>query len=365
MAALTDHHKADANVSNPRALTPEERIAEWMSEKRYRILTDDVRITYLAEGAANIVYRLSGPGSDDGWTGKLLRLRKDVKTAEPVIQTHANFVSYLQPLLPEENVLHHQLLLLTSSNIISRLNQQLKAWEAGKWHPGHSGSRPSRRQGVYLAKDNFGLLIDDMSPAADEHLIQFKPKWLRQSPNAPPASKRCRVCALRARRNAEALRNNPPISSLPDFCPLTIVSQSQDALEYAALSLLTLIASDKDHPDRDNQTRRLKEWIKTTSLFRDLEALQRLYDPEGVLGMTDDKDDMKLRVAMTLRDISVYIILPHNTHQPIRAQIADLDLKSSKKFESWMRTEEELVSEGWYEGIEDVRQPVNCWIDRI
>jgi len=288
-----------------------------------------------------------------------------VKTTEPVIQTHANFASYIQPLLSTKDVLNQQLISLKSSDIIPRLNQQLKDWDAGRWHPNNHESRPLRRQGVFLANDDFGLLIDDMSPRTDEALIQFKPKWLHQSPNAPSAAKRCRVCALRARRKAEALRKEPPISSLPDFCPLTLVSQSPNALEHATASLVNLPAFDNIHRGRDMQICKLRKWIKTTSLFRDLEALQLSQDPDGVLSKIGDKDDMKLRIAMTLRDVSVYILLPHNLDMPIRAGLADLDLKSSMKFESWQRTEEELIGEGWYEGTEEVKQPLDCWINKI
>ncbi len=288
-----------------------------------------------------------------------------MNTTEPVIQTHANFVSYIQPLLSNKDVLNQQLISLRSSDIIHRLNRQLKDWDAGRWYPNNHESRPLRRRGVVLAKEDFGLLIDDMSPGPDEALIQFKPKWLHQSPNAPPAAKRCRVCALRARRNAEALHNEPPISSLPDFCPLTLVSQSPNALEYATASLANLPAFDNIHLGRDMQIYKLREWLRTTGLFRDLEALQLSQDPDGVLGQIGDKDGMKLRIAMTLRDVSVYILLPHDLDMPIRAGLADLDMKSTMKFESWQRTEEELIEKGWYEGTEEVKQPLDCWINKI
>lgn len=56
---------------------------------------------------------------------------------------------------------------LKQSRLIPKLNAELAQWETTP--DGHTRSypesgRPAKRHGIYLADDDFGLLIEDMRP---------------------------------------------------------------------------------------------------------------------------------------------------------------------------------------------------------
>jgi len=52
-------------------------------------------------------------------------------------------------------------------------------------------------------------------------LFHFKPKWLAQSPTAPVNARRCRTCALAARRETDVARL---------LCPLALYSGDPDLI---------------------------------------------------------------------------------------------------------------------------------------
>ncbi len=55
---------------------------------------------------------------------------------------------------------------LRQANLIKQLNEDLKRWERGRDGFNESGRarRLAKRQGVYLAEDDYGLLVQDMTP---------------------------------------------------------------------------------------------------------------------------------------------------------------------------------------------------------
>ena len=68
-----------------------------------------------------------------------------------------------------EHIVDQILVDLGPSKIIDRLNKELEGWE--KYEYPMKGSlrdrldyRPTKRQGIYLADDEYGLLITDMTP---------------------------------------------------------------------------------------------------------------------------------------------------------------------------------------------------------
>ncbi len=183
--------------------------------------------------------------------------------------------------------------------------------------------------------------------------IEFKPKWLAQSPSAPKYAVRCRQCAKVARTNAERARNGEPLQK--SFCPLDLITCTNEDSHRAAEALTW---SGIHH----ETFFRLHEWIKDDSLLRHLRDLQELLDPIGVL--ENDKNDENFRAAMTLRDCTVFVRIadPDNYTDVIEARIGDLDLKSPDKAEYWKETENALIDEGWYTGTEPVQyqQPMTC-----
>lgn len=301
-------------------------------------LPHQTTLSFVAEGAANIVYRLSfppnspsissevysdseqyGPGTpppteidvpsklDPSLDGKLLRLRKDLPTATSILDAQKAYVNCVRPLFGAGDIVHQRLVELPDG-IIEDCNAELTRMEL-------SGERPTKRHGTYLSKEvNFGLLVTDMSPHQDEDVVtfEFKPKWLAQSPNAPAGSKRCRTCALRAMRRAEQLSTKGKEReerSADAFCPLDLVSKQKSRISAAAERIL----------DSFDDARVGSAWVKSR-LFEELDqvvgrynepfmahlkSLQTQLDPAGILA--DGADIQNLLLAMTLRDCTLFV----------------------------------------------------------
>jgi inositol-pentakisphosphate 2-kinase len=54
-----------------------------------------------------------------------------------------------------------------------------------------------------------------------------------------------------------------------------------------------------------------------------------------------------LRLAMTLRDCSLFVVVPLRDGE-VTSKLADLDFKSAEKIDDWRDKEAALVDEGWY-----------------
>jgi hypothetical protein len=91
---------------------------------------------------------------------KLLRLRKKLPTTLPIATSQEAWERVIAPLFPPDQIVQQSFVRL-GPRVIDDLNDELRQWEQ---HPADSQHpRPSRRQGTYLADDEFGLLITDMS----------------------------------------------------------------------------------------------------------------------------------------------------------------------------------------------------------
>jgi len=197
------------------------------------------------------------------------------------------------------------------------------------------------------------LLITEVF--SGQYFLEFKPKWLVQSPTAPPKSKRCRTCALAAKTKAYA----KTVDTLKSpFCPLDLTSKIPEDIARAAclISLTTEV----------NSTRLIR-WLSTTQLLHHLRDIQYRLDRTGVLDANNN--DINLRIAMTLRDCTAFVRFPDNPDDDallVEARLGDLDLKGEGKEQYWRATEQGLIDGGWYEGIEDEahRQPLTCHLSR-
>jgi inositol-pentakisphosphate 2-kinase len=182
-------------------------------------------------------------------------------------------------------------------------------------------------------------------------VIEFKPKWLAQSPSAPKNAVRCRQCARFARTNADLARKGDPLQK--SWCPLDL--NIHDGLQLAK-TIWTTKTFEEMFP-------RFSSWLSGNTLLPRLRQLQMELDPVGVL--ENDKNDEQFRAAMTLRDCTVFVRFPENAEDDqygIEARIGDLDLKSPDKAQYWKDTENSLIEEGWYTGTEkkEDRQPLTC-----
>ena len=281
------------------------------------------RLVYLAEGAANIVYRPFGPPSSpsveadlnsipDGCTatppptdyqplmrdpaleGKLIRLRKDLPTTMPVNASWEHFHRIISPLFLESEVVTQTLFKITAQ-VIKNLNADLRLQEAHR-------SRASKRHGTYLAEDEtHGTLITDMSSDEVNMSLELKPKWLAQSPSAPPGSKRCRTCALTAMRRAK--QDHHGTDDLSSFCPLKLTSSDKVQVVEAVDRILT--SSRFLELRREDLRALIADWILQSSLIRRLKQLQIELDPIGVL--EGDLVSQSFLTAMTLRDCTLFL----------------------------------------------------------
>lgn len=271
------------------------------------------QLVYLAEGGANVVYRIIGPsveisiesekvhygagtpppteiedvGDCQPLEGKLLRLRKQISSGISYQETARNFDSIIRPLFSPEELIDQTLVRLPKG-LVQRCNEQLRADEK-------LGKRPKKRHGVYLSTaEPFGLLITDMTSSHDRRitLAELKPKWLFQSPSAPPNAKRCRTCALREMKNSDARKAGDQEEQ--SFCPLDLVSDNLDDVLRATRFI-------KGCADRQ----RLARFLYRNSILLKLREHQRVMKDVGLSGQSARSTDMSL--SMTLRDCTMFI----------------------------------------------------------
>jgi len=287
--------------------------------------TSGLRLEYLAEGAANIIYKpLSAPQSPnteadlafipDGSTptppptelqplmidprldGKLIRLRKDLSTVLPVTTSWDHFHNVVSPLFLDSQIVS-QTLFKISPLVIKDLNAELRQMES-------HGKRVSKRYGAYIAEDeSYGTLISDMSSNEASLSLEFKPKWLVQSPSAPSESKRCRTCALQAMRLASPKNGHGAEDRRRGFCPLGIASGER---RQVAVAISQIMTSSKLSTFRYPHLQGLiMSWILDDSLLQRLKQLQMELDPVGILEANLATQDFL--TAMTLRDCTLFI----------------------------------------------------------
>lgn len=298
-------------------------------------LPKDAQLQYLAEGGANMVYRITLPLSDvppseieyygdstpppaeiedslksqqqqqqQQFCGNLLRLRKDVQFGFPYRDTANNFNTLIRRLFRPEDLVD-QILVRIPPAVIQRCNEQLRLDEK-------LGKRPPARHGVFLATNEpFGMLVTDMTNFANPTttVAELKPKWLVQSPSAPVGAKRCRTCALREMKNADSGCKTAPPSSLLEprittFCPLDLISDKIEDVQRAM----------RIFKGRSDQIRIAKALYHHPTLKK-LVSLQLSHNEVGLHGPPAHSREMSL--GMTLRDCTVYVkVFSFNTTLP-------------------------------------------------
>lgn len=307
-------------------------------------LTDyrTLKLEYLNEGGANFVFKFLPEGDEqylsEHLQGKLLRLRKDLPHVQSANEQLEAFNAHFKPLFPLENLIEHELIEL-DGGIPAVFNSAL-----GKLN------RPSHRLQDFLPQDeSHGLLVTDMMPALGDVLLQVKPKWLAQSPNAPSGAKRCRTCALRAQRASQKVRT---ATDAQESCPLELISEKADERKRAAQAVTV--------------DRRLQDYLTTTAqpLLQKLRESQLQLDSKGILNTSTTAEIMGVCKAMTLRDCTLFLKRSGNY---VEARLADLDLKQPEKLSRWKKVEQDLTNHGWYTNSEDDvlwRQEVVCLLSR-
>jgi inositol-pentakisphosphate 2-kinase len=368
------------------------QVAERMD---YHMKEVGFHFTYIAEGGANIIFKIELSGADKipilppltrtkmlALQGMLLRVRKHA--SGPTLNNRQIMEGYercIKPMFRPNNLLQQKLIRLPKG-ISQLLMQMVQVAEC-------DGIRdPKRAKGVlvpqsdhyapFSSPEDYGILIQDLSPrTATEHFLEFKPKWLTQSRSAPANAKRCRTCALREMRRTYG---TPPGRGDSNVCPLDLLSGKAYILK-AALRKLWNVGGAFDSDVEDTEwvnpitgehritpfNRFEKEFRrKVQPLLGRLKALQGIHRHAGLNDFERATDD-EVSLAMALRDCSVFLrvdvsqvgalkLIHHESSadniEILDVKLADLDLKSPEpeKRAKWAKMERRLIDHGWYEG---------------
>ncbi|KAI5928645.1 inositol-pentakisphosphate 2-kinase-domain-containing protein [Camillea tinctor] len=289
---------------------------------------------YLAEGRANVVFIIKDTGDPAVpkglFEGTLLRVPKMTPGVTPCdYETLQNFHEKLVEVKVGREHIVPQLLVKISENVANILNAKRDKDDGSVIKPGYA------------------MLIQDMSPSPDHLAIEFKPKWLAQSPIAPPDAKRCRTCAREAFRNSQHLAKGKEIS-VP-ICPLGLMHENR------AVVMSTMDRLAPEWSERDKE--RLADALKESGILERLLHLQKEGDPERALFI--NPWDANFGLAMTLRDCSCFIRMPVDTNKPVVIKLADVDKKNwQEKQTYWQDSHKNLVLNGWYQAEEKFDPPL-------
>lgn len=216
--------------------------------------------------------------------------------------------------------------------------------------------------------------------------MEFKPKWLSQSPSAPPSAIRCRQCAKELYSYVSDPDPNKPLPTKAKPCPLTLGRDEYNLVRaesaYRLLPELEQLSRTRSINGTTNGTangstkpngartrghhRNNHSLSATLNLLRDepalkmLRAAQERYDKVGPLQASESDEDFSL--AMTLRDCTCLAqiqIAPDGRGRgasddggpipPLKTRFVDFDMKSSKhRLSHWREAERKLIDGGFY-----------------
>lgn len=303
-------------------------------------LSPTIKLEYLAEGGANIVYCIILPSSEEQvlepqpsefphygsstpppteiddinvdidadiniTSGKLLRLRKNVRYGLPYRDTAHDFQTKIRPLFRDEELVDQTMVRVPASTI-QRCNANLREREL-------LAKRPAIRCGVYLAEDEpLGMLVTDMTTTTSStasvaevgSIVELKPKWLVQSPSAPSKARRCRTCALRDMKRADSpldSRNSTAPVVIPPgkapFCPLDLTSSDKQDMQRTIQHIFPSLLPEKIDT--------IANALYQHPILHKLLSLQRLNNQVGLHGPSSGSQETSL--SMTLRDCSIFL----------------------------------------------------------
>jgi inositol-pentakisphosphate 2-kinase len=226
--------------------------------------------------------------------------------------------------------------------------------------------------------ERWGILLPDMSPTVGSSVtVEVKPKWLAQSPTAPPNAIRCRTCAL------QVIKPKDPKKYI---CPLQLLNGSWDLVYPWILGRVKEQIDEHSttvKPNYKDQTSAIASHLATylikgdgQALLWHLRSLQRKLDHHGVLcrkWMKDSSQDVRaafdrnLRLAMTLRDCSLFIRIKYSSSgadaSSIECKLGDLDFKSADKMDDWLEKESELLKSNAY--TRELNEDLGCLIPHL
>ncbi|KAF4542598.1 Inositol-pentakisphosphate 2-kinase [Lasiodiplodia theobromae] len=302
----------------------------------------------------------------------LLRLKKEMPFYQDDETTYNFYINTVAEWIPPRHLVEQDLINI-GNDIIDQCNRELRLQE-------RTGKRDANRHGTSLHATDKALVLRDMESDDPQKSVtlEFKPKWLWQSPHAPEGATRCRTCALRAKRMSEGKKESKTHGVQ---CPLSLAtgepSLVKDAIEMlidnhenyvgcrptwlqpqktrrsstfplqrpAPKSREDLIAILHDHFQKKPDGTKGEGY----RVLEGLRNLQRMLDPRGILSYKGNPPDDDFLLAMTLRDCSLYVQV-HWDSRRVESRLGDLDPKVARggKLEQWRETERGLLNGGWY-----------------
>ncbi|KAK2061417.1 inositol-pentakisphosphate 2-kinase [Colletotrichum caudatum] len=325
---------------------------------------------YVGEGAANVLFIAflytkyerqhdKDRTEADMLTKFLLRVPKANKDpAKPFYKPEVQYQYFWDTIAPLFSYRADMLAEVTWAKVhteaVRHLQRVLNTLDTG---PPGSRLRPAKFRGDKIAGWELVLMIESMrARSEDERVVEFKPKWLAQSPSAPKDANTCRCCALAAKKFAGGKDRGQDPRDYP--CPLWLdpereTSGAKEGVRQKALRSLFQNSSLGDN----KHVSALYGLLKKTSILTLLKRHQLQKDPRGPL--LARKNDEEFCTAMTLRDCSLFMryrvkdVGGQETvvAESFEAKLADLDKKNADwKFTEWRKKEQALIDEGWYTG---------------
>lgn len=316
---------------------------------------------FVGEGRANLVFTLADVDNHPNLRGQLLRLPKHHNNykALPYADIQHYWQHRVSPLFKPSELVQQRLVKLPNDPaFFRRLNHQLRKLD-------ESGTRRPDFVGHAISDDvRVGMLVEDMrggdsgqtvvhstnraatttttTTTTTTRMYEIKPKWLVQSPRAPRGAEQCRNCAREVWRNMKNKTKNPV------FCPLNLVKAADFARDDEQ-HIARDIAADlrRCYKMTEHEARNLTAWLRSCELLQRLRRIQ--WDNDHTAHITDDD---AYSLAMTLRDCSLFVLVPSAPNAPpgqVVAKLGDTDMKNfAVKKDYWVKMEKEFHDSGVY-----------------
>ncbi|KAG9193723.1 inositol-pentakisphosphate 2-kinase [Alternaria panax] len=347
-----------------------------------------VTFDYLNKGAANVIFRIRPEPSSSAKRFQFVDVSpKDKLSGVATPVTHQSLMGTVlrvprggQKHLSSEQILHgfeHAIRPLflpgtrTKIQLDRDLTKHLMDHEGVLLFPDVMDHLYTRVEKLTFANTQsrrkcWGILLPDMSPTPGQSItLEVKPKWLAQSPNAPPKAIRCRTCAMNV--SVPKKRDNY-------ICPLQLLHGNSSSLQpWSQTTVMRQFEGGKPPSPVVTSAiaKALLDYVTIgdgITLLQHLLNLQTSLDPRGVLcrpQVDSATFDNNLRLAMTLRDCSLFIKIAYNTAgvTGIESKLGDLDFKSAEKIVDWMDKEKQLLRDGSY--TKNMKEGPMCWLQRV
>ncbi|KAI2469192.1 hypothetical protein F4781DRAFT_232735 [Annulohypoxylon bovei var. microspora] len=299
---------------------------------------------HLAEGRANAVFRIKEPKDPavpaGFFRGTLLRVPKATPDVTPCdYETLQDFQQKFVDVHVGRQHVVPQILVRITQVVATALNARRDSALRVK---GVKGDQSTILPG-------YAMLVEDMGPSPDCKALEFKPKWLAQSPMAPTDATRCRTCAREALRGAKLKKKG--FRAPTPVCPLGLLHTNR-AVVMSTIERLAPTWTERDRV-------RLADALKDSGVLERLRDLQEEGDSGDALFTRPS--DARFGLSMTLRDCSCFVRVPVDPDAPVIIKLADVDKKNWRQKQSyWQRRHNDLVDDGWYRGEESPSVETAC-----